>query len=71
MPIDLSYSPEVLGLVKQTEAFTNDVVLPVEDEHNGDTRRPAATMSGPCCRRLPRLPGCSRRTHRSSAAATA
>lgn len=36
MPIDLSYSPQVLALVEQTEAFTMNVVLPVEDEHNGD-----------------------------------
>ena len=36
MPIDLSYSSEVLALVEKTEAFTRDVVLPIEDEHNGD-----------------------------------
>jgi alkylation response protein AidB-like acyl-CoA dehydrogenase len=36
VPIDLSYSPQVLALVEQTEAFIKDVVLPVEDEHNGD-----------------------------------
>ncbi|MDT0407335.1 acyl-CoA dehydrogenase family protein, partial [Streptomyces edwardsiae] len=36
MPIDLSYSPEVVALVERTEAFTRDVVLPIEDEHNGD-----------------------------------
>lgn len=36
MPIDLSYSPEVLTLVEHTTSFTRDVVLPVDDEHNGD-----------------------------------
>ena len=36
MPIELSYSREVSNLVEQTTAFTTEVVIPVEDEHNGD-----------------------------------
>lgn len=36
MAIDLSYAPEVTALVEKTEAFTREVVLPIEDEHGGD-----------------------------------
>ncbi|MET0452181.1 MAG: acyl-CoA dehydrogenase family protein [Mycobacterium sp.] len=36
MPIDLSFPPHVSALVGRTEDFIRAVVLPVEDEHNGD-----------------------------------
>lgn len=36
MSINLTYAPEVASLIERTRAFTRDVVLPVEDRHNGD-----------------------------------
>ncbi|MRH91772.1 acyl-CoA dehydrogenase [Nocardia sp. SYP-A9097] len=36
MPIDLSYSPETLGLADKVGDFIREVVLPIEDEHIGD-----------------------------------
>src|SRR5690606_42025689 len=36
MPIDLTYSADVLDLIERTRAFVRDTVLPIEDEHGGD-----------------------------------
>ncbi|MFT3660802.1 MAG: acyl-CoA dehydrogenase family protein [Gordonia sp. (in: high G+C Gram-positive bacteria)] len=36
MPVDLSYSPEVLDLLERTRTFIRDVVLPLENRHSGD-----------------------------------
>ncbi|NLU84601.1 acyl-CoA dehydrogenase family protein [Rhodococcus sp. HNM0569] len=36
MAVDLAYSTEVQQIVDRTEVFIRDVVLPVEDEHDGD-----------------------------------
>ena len=36
MPIDLTYSPDIVDLVSRTEKFIADVVLPVENEFAGD-----------------------------------
>ncbi|WP_067855609.1 acyl-CoA dehydrogenase family protein [Nocardia shimofusensis] len=36
MPIDLTYSADVLDLIERTRAFVRETVLPIEDEHGGD-----------------------------------
>ncbi|WP_040796097.1 acyl-CoA dehydrogenase family protein [Nocardia higoensis] len=36
MPIDLTYSADVLDLIERTRTFVRETVLPIEDEHGGD-----------------------------------
>ncbi|MBF6353245.1 acyl-CoA dehydrogenase family protein [Nocardia higoensis] len=36
MPIDLTYSADVLDLIERTRTFVRETVLPIEDAHGGD-----------------------------------